>query len=313
MASGSITVVVPTFRRPEGLARVLDALRTQEDPGAPWDVVIVDNDHPGASVPEPVLRADGRPIPIRVVGESRRGASHARNRGIAEATGEVIAFLDDDVVPAPDWLLRLTEPILAGRCDGTGGRAVLDPTVPRPSWFDEAGLGPYLAAHAPSDVERPVDDGEYVITASAAFRADLLRATGGFDPELGPRGGVQLVNDDVALGDRFMSAGGRLHHLPGAVVVHELPASRLRPGYLLRRAHSQGRSDWRMQAGTLGPREAARRQSRWVRHEIQARWREGPWRASVAMHAATDAWRVAGALREAATHLLARRHPPKGV
>jgi GT2 family glycosyltransferase len=299
MAIRSVSVVVPTFRRPDGLRRALGALRAQEDPGIEWDVVVVDNDDaPGAS---PVFdeAAPTLPVTATLVREAARGASPARNRGAAAATGDVIAFLDDDVVPARDWLRELVAPIVAGRCDGTGGRVVLDPSVERPRWFDEDGLAPYLAAHEVAVEERPLARGEYVITASAAFRTDLLRATGGFDTDLGPREGTQLVNDDVALGDRFIAVGGRLHHVPAAVVVHELPPQRLRPGYLLRRAHSQGRSDWLLHTRTVGRKEALRRQLGWAGHQARVRWREGLLDARVAFHAVTDLARLAGAAREA--------------
>lgn len=299
MGIQTATVVVPTFRRPDGLRRALTAVAEQVDPGVPWDLLVVDNDDPPGAASAFADGTTGFPVPARLTREPRRGASAARNRGLAEATGDIVVFLDDDVVPAADWLRELVAPIVHGRCDGTGGRVVLDPSVPRPRWFDEPGLGPYLAAHDPTPAERPVARGEYVITASAAFRADLLRATGGFDTELGPRDGVQLVNDDVALGDAFVAAGGRLHHVPNAVVVHELPPQRLRPTYLLRRAYSQGRSDWILHSRTAGRREAARRQWGWARHEARARWAGRPWRLPIGFHACTDAARVAGAVREA--------------
>jgi glycosyltransferase involved in cell wall biosynthesis len=293
------TVVVPTFRRPAGLTRVLAALAGQLDPGVRWDVVVVDNDDPpGATATfEEHARAVG--VSVRLVRESERGASHTRNRGIAEATGSIIVFLDDDVVPAQDWLATLVEPIVAGRCNGTGGRVVLDPSVTRPEWFDEPGLGGYLAAHDPSPVEREVVEDEFVITANAAFDTAILRAGGGFDPQLGPREGTQLVNDDVLLCDRFIACGGRVHHVPAAVVVHELPAQRLRPRYLLARAHTQGRSDWILLAMRIGRRGAVENQVHWIGHEMKLRWREGPLRASTAFHACCDVVRVAGAAREA--------------
>jgi hypothetical protein len=110
------------------------------------------------------------------------------------------------------------------------------------------------------------------------------------------------VNDDVLLGERFVAAGGRLHHVPASVVVHELPPARLRPSYLLRRAYAQGRSDWRHLSRTVGRKEAIRRHGGWVRHEAVARLREGPWRLRVLFHAATDIVRVAGAAREAVVY-----------
>src|SRR5437867_4013380 len=113
----SATVVVCTFRRPAGLIRTLGGLAGQADPGLSWDVVVVDNDdQPGVAA----AYATARPslvVSVRLVHEARRGSAHARNRGIAESTGDIVAMLDDDVVPAPDWLSRLLEPIVHDRFD----------------------------------------------------------------------------------------------------------------------------------------------------------------------------------------------------
>jgi GT2 family glycosyltransferase len=304
------TVVVPTFRRPASLRRGLRALIVQKDPGVAWDVVVVDND-PGSahSVVDEVARESA--VAIRVVDEAVAGSAAARNRGIEEAAGEVTVFLDDDVVANDVWLGALLAPILAGRCDATGGRVVLDPAVRRPQWFDEAGIGGYLTAFDPATEERDVivERGEFVVTANAAFTTARLRETGGFRADLGPRPGAQLVNDDVLLTRRYAAGGGRVRFAPSAVVVHELPAVRLRRSYLLRRAHAQGRSDWRLDADELRGRRlaGARVPASWLQGELGRRWRERPWSAAVAFHVACDVARAAGGIREAVAASVGRR------
>lgn len=302
----SATVVVPTFRRRAALARALDGLARQTDAGIAWDVVVVDNDAGGPATSLPHL-----PVPARVVVEPNAGSAAARNRGISEATGAITVFLDDDVVPAPDWLRWLLEPIVAGRCDATGGRVVLDPAVARPAWLDEDGLGGYLAAFAPAGDERDLGEGEFVVTANAAFATPLLRATGGFRADLGPRPGTPLVNDDVLLTRRYVECGGRIRLVPRAVVVHELPAARLRPAYLLRRAYAQGRSDWRLDAAQLGRRRlgGARAPLHWLAVELGRRAAQRPRSVAVAFHAACDLARTAGSLREAAASTVTRDGP----
>jgi glycosyltransferase involved in cell wall biosynthesis len=245
-----VTVVVPTHRRPAALQRVLAGLAAQEGADFGWDVVVVDNDDgPGTAAPI-VAGVDSFPVPIRTVREPQLGASNARNRGIAEATGTIIAFVDDDVVPDRDWLVRIVEPLLAGRSDGVGGRVVTDRSVARPPWltpwmleylaeFDPAATEVDLRSLAPDVLREP-----YVLTANAAFTADILERCGGFDAVLGPRRGVPIVNDDLAVCRRVLAAGGAMRYVPAARVVHELPPGRLRRRYLLRRLYAQGRSDW---------------------------------------------------------------------
>lgn len=306
--SAPITVVVPTFRRPDGLTRALEALAGQQDPGAPWDVVVVDNDDPPGA--QPVFSGlaphfNGR---ARLVREARRGASRARNAGIAAASGEVVAFLDDDVVPAGDWLRQLVEPVLSGRCEGAGGRVLLDPAVAIPRWLGADFLG-YLSAFDLGDEVHDIGPDDYVLSASAAFRADALHRVGGFDPVLGPRPGVPMVNDDIDLCRRVMGDGGRISYVPSAVVVHELPHHRLTRRYMLRRTYAQGRSDWLLDREANSRRPLGGTQGIVVHlgRLLGDRMREGPWHPGVAMGAVLSVSQTTGFLREAAAAKLRRR------
>ena len=239
-----VTVVLPTYRRDDALARAMQGLAVQEDPGVTWDLVVVDNEDPPGADATYTAGAEGFPVPVRLVREAEKGACSARNRGLAEVTGTIVAFIDDDVVPNPDWLRRIIAPILAGRCDGTGGRVVLDPTVPVPGWMHPHVLA-LLSAFDLGDEERPLEPpDDYLLTANAAFVTEGIRAIGGFDPSLGPRPGVPMVNDDVDLFRRLVAAGHAVHYVPDAVVTHELPPERLNPKYVIRRAYAGGRSDW---------------------------------------------------------------------
>ena len=97
---GSVTVVLPTFRRPEGLARVLRSLANQQNPGVEWDLLVVDNDEGAEASAVFEMSRHRLPVAAALVHEPARGATRARNAGIERATGDVIAFVDDDVVPA---------------------------------------------------------------------------------------------------------------------------------------------------------------------------------------------------------------------
>jgi succinoglycan biosynthesis protein ExoM len=302
----SATVVLPTYLRPLSLARALWGLAGQEDPGVEWDIVVVDND-PRGSGAEAIKGLGGESLEclaprLHVVVEPTPGSAAARNRGIDGATGAVTVFLDDDVVPTTTWLRELLAPLIAGRCDAAGGRVILDPEIRRPAWFDDGALGGYLAAFDPASEERDLGSGEFVVTSNAAFATEQLRSSGGFRSDLGPRAGNPMVNDDVLLTRNFVAAGGRVRYTPAAVVVHELPAARLRPTYLLRRAYAQGRSDWRLDADVLAPRRlhGARVSLAWGVSELRRRARERGQGRMTLFHALCDVARTAGGLREAA-------------
>jgi glucosyl-dolichyl phosphate glucuronosyltransferase len=295
------TVILPTYRRPDSLARALDALAGQEDPGVPWDLIVIDNDGPPGAEETFRMRSPGFPVPARLVREDSRGSAYARNRGIAEATGDIVVMIDDDVVPAPDWLARLLEPILAGRCDATAGMVVLDPAVPRPRWFDEKKIGGYVSRLDLGPIERYLGETEIALTANAAWRADLLQVTGGFDPRLGPRGGIPIVNDDALLARKYRAAGGTMRYVPGAVVMHEVTPERLRPLAFLRRAYYFGRSEWMMEREKLerGRANGARVALASLLSQLRRRAGEGLQRPDVAFHAAVNVARTVGSVREA--------------
>src|SRR5437588_286923 len=157
------TVVVPTFRRPASLQRTLEALIAQRHPGVDWDVVVVDNDDAPEATEVVQALAPRMPIPIRCVQEPKRGACHARNRGISEVQAPITVFLDDDVIPADhDWLAHLLQPLLEHRCQGVAGRVLLDPHAPRPDWFNDSWDGGSLGQYDHGDEEQPVDPLDYI-------------------------------------------------------------------------------------------------------------------------------------------------------
>src|SRR5437763_5069266 len=216
-----VTVAVPTYRR-SSLTRTLTGLAAQQ-PGFDFEVVVVDND-PERSA-ESTVRAHTGSIAadVRYVTEQRSGASYARNAAIAAARAPVIAWCDDDVVPQPGWLEALVAPILSGRAEGTGGRVILDPDVPRPRWFDEVGIGGYITHFHLADEEYELGPREFVVTANAAYATDWLRPVGGFDPALGAMATINFGGQDIKLSRAVPAAGGRIRYVPSAVVVHELP------------------------------------------------------------------------------------------
>ncbi|MGW9195430.1 glycosyltransferase family 2 protein [Micromonospora chersina] len=180
-----ISVVVPTLGRPS-LATLLDALAGQLDelPGA--ELLLVDDrrDDTGELAVPGALAAY-----TKVLTGRGAGPAAARNLGWRAARGEWVVFLDDDVVPAPDWARRLRADLAVP--GGTGGvQGVVD--VPLP------------AHRRPTDWERGtagLAEGRW-ITADMAYRRAALAAVGGFDERF-PR----AYREDAELAHRVRRAG----------------------------------------------------------------------------------------------------------
>ena len=290
----AVTVAVPTARRAASLQRLLAALPAAMA-GVDAPVLVVDN-APSQPARDVVAAA---PLPVRYAVEPRAGSAYARNTALAQVQTPLVAFLDDDVVPRPGWLPALLAGMAAGAV-AAGGRVVLDPLVLRPAWLPEEGIGGYLSAHDLGPLARPLQPGEYLLTANAVFSVAALRAIGGFDPRLGPRPGSQLVADDVHVVRQLQAHGGTVVWQPEAVVEHELPEARMHRRWLLRRAYLQGRSDWLLDEAELRRRRAggARVALDWLLAEVAARRGERLRRQDVRFHLATDVARTVGAVRQ---------------
>jgi HAD superfamily hydrolase (TIGR01662 family) len=182
-----VAVVVPTIGRPS-LDVLLDALAAGAGP-RPAELVLVDDRRDGAPLtPE----RPGLP-PVRVVRTGGGGPARARNLGWRVARAEWIAFLDDDVVPDPDWYAKLDADLSRLPADVAGSQGRVRVPLPedrRPTDWERGTAG--LATSA-------------WITADLAYRRAALAAVGGFDERF-PR----AFREDSDLALRVMAAGGRL-------------------------------------------------------------------------------------------------------
>jgi len=255
-----ISVVVCTYNRCQSLSAALEDLAVQVMPDSnAWEIVVVDNnssDQTRKVVEEVSEKWPGR---FRYVFESRQGLSQARNRGIQESQGELIAFTDDDVQVEPDWLRNLTSNLFNGWI-GAGGRIVPTWKKPLPSWLsphDFHSMEPFVAFDAgavPRRLEKPP------FGANMAFRREVFHKYGGFRTDLGRIGNDLIGSEDTEFGRRLLAAGERLRYEPSAVVYHPVVEDRIQKSYFLSWWFDHGRADvreWPPGTNILGiPRRA---------------------------------------------------------
>ena len=125
-----LSIVVPTFRREVYLPPLLDAVAAQlADLPCAAELVLVDN--------SPEASARNVPLPgyVRYIHEPRAGVAHARNRGVAEARGTHVIFLDDDELPAPGWLAAFATAARQGVRAAFGAVEPRFETLPPPALF----------------------------------------------------------------------------------------------------------------------------------------------------------------------------------
>ena len=212
----TLSVVVPAYRRPEQLVRCLTALEHQDEPAD--DVVVVHRDDDEASR----AAAERFESLARRVVVSEPGQVAALRAGAAVATGEVIAFTDDDAEPRPDWCRRLRASFSDPSVGAAGGRDVVHgPSPPEPARGDQVGLvtggGRVVGRHHLGT--GPPRDVHHLKGVNMAIRSGLLRLPTGLRGE-----GAQVFND-LAVSLAVVNAGYRVVYDP-AIVVDHYPAAR---------------------------------------------------------------------------------------
>jgi glycosyltransferase involved in cell wall biosynthesis len=224
----------------------LNSLAAQMVPDSvDWEVLIVDNNSSDRTreVSEHVCsRYPGR---FRYLFEPEQGKSYALNAGIGAAQGEIVAFMDDDVVVDEIWLQKLIGAISDGECQGAGGRILPDRILTPPRWLPTEGRYA-LAPLAMFDLgNRAGELAEPPFGTNMAFRKTMFEKYGGFRTDLGPRPGSEIRNEDTEFGLRLLAAGERLRYEPSAVVYHPIPEYRLQKKYFLAWWFDKGRGDVR--------------------------------------------------------------------
>lgn len=242
------TIVVCTRNRCSSLKRTLESLAALEvQPGLKFEVLVVDNGSSDAT-PQTVAEYPRRDaITLRYATERRAGQAHARNTGLRLSKGDVIFFVDDDLLVPPDWLLAMTEPFLGGGHDYFAGTIRLAPELER-SWMTSKHRSWLCDSTRLSRHEREC------IGASFGFSRAVLERVPAFDPNLGP--GRLGFLDDTLFTLQLAEAGFKRALVSGASAVHHPSVDRLLRRAWLDRARASGRSTayvahhWRHESGT---------------------------------------------------------------
>lgn len=228
-----ISAIVCTYNRSRLLAEALSHIVAQQADGLRYEVIVVDNNSTDNTrqVVEGFTAASR--VAVRYLAERRQGVSHARNAAIAAARAPLLAFFDDDVMVARDWLLKIKRRLGAHReVDYVGGKVLPRWQVAPPAWLLPDNWAP-IAAQDYGDRPFVVDSAATrgLISANLAIRRRALDAVGGFRPELQRvRDGIGSMEDQELL-ERLAHAGFRGLYAPEIVVWADVPQARMTRRY----------------------------------------------------------------------------------
>lgn len=240
-----LTVCICTRDRPRYVRDCLDGLRRQTVSRDHFAILIVDSDSGPAGAAELARLATDNAA--RLVRLDHSGISLARNAGAWAARTPFIAYIDDDAIPAADWIENILHAISQpGRRPAViGGRILPRWEAPLPSWWpislrgvlsiiEHEGLGEYRTASVPKGLEP--------YAANMTVHVLSLLAAGGFGGAVGRYGNSLLSDEEVQLAWMLQDAGYSVRYNSRIVVYHQIQARRLEPEWLLSRLYWQGAS-----------------------------------------------------------------------
>jgi len=265
-----LTVCICTHDRPRYVRDCLEGLRRQSVARDGFSVLLVDSASSRIAAAE--LQALAAQHDARLIRMDHVGVSLARNAGAWAARTQFIAYIDDDAIPATDWIASILDSVARPGRPPTliGGRILPKWEAPLPAWWpaslrgvlsiiEHEGEGEYRTPAVPKGLEP--------YAANMVVHVLSLIAAGGFGGAVGRYGSSLLSDEEVQLAWSLQDAGCSVRYDSRIVVHHQIQARRLDPEWLLSRLYWQG-------ASTVLTRR--------LLHQPETVWRELPRRVAVA-------------------------------
>jgi GT2 family glycosyltransferase len=260
-----LSLVIATRSRAELLDRCLASLACQAGLSDRFEIIVVDN----ADAPDPALEAVCRSpayagLTMVYIHHPQRGSSEARNRGAAQARGDWLGFLDDDVLLPTGWLQRALQFGADTQALIYGGPYTPLYESPKPAWFKDAyASGEYG--------EQPgwLGERKYLFAGNLFVRRGLFWELGGFATGLGP-GTRYFYGEETDFQHRAARLGARIWYDPGLRVQHHTAPDKLSTGWFLRTSWQKGRAKALIfqQDYTRGRAAGLRQRLTWTRQAL---------------------------------------------
>lgn len=239
-----ISVVICTHNRCAHLANTLAGLaRIPVPPDLAWELLVVDNNSSDATRQTVMAFIRNEPqLRVKYILEPVTGLSKARNRGIAESQGTIFAFIDDDVLVSPQWLVEVRNAFQKYDAVCVSGRVLLHQNIRIPSWWHEAydiTVGKFDRGTS-AIVYQQGDHRIAGIGANMMFKREAFDKYGLFRTDMGRKGSQLTTGEETEMILRLRANNETIVYCPDVLVYHCPPEKRFSKRYLLRNFYHLG-------------------------------------------------------------------------
>ncbi len=253
-----LTVIICTYNRDKYIYECLSRLAANTEYES-WELVVVNNNSTDKTAEECARFANDFPdVHYRYFVETQQGLSYARNRGITEAKGDWLIFLDDDAMVEHDYIRNLQAHLRQHPKVGAfGGQIKPFFEDGEPDWYSTWSMG-FVSAIDRGDRVHVFPAKKFPIGANMGIKRDVIEQIGLFNTELGRTGNNLLAGEEKDLFYRIHEAGYEILYFPNIGVRHCIPGRRTTYEFVSRLAYGVGVSE-RLRTKNIGTMSYATR------------------------------------------------------
>lgn len=250
-----LSIIISTYNNAASLVRTLNSVAKQDADKSLWECIVVNNNSTDDTAERVTdFAKEHADINIRLVDEEKQGLSYARNRGIAEAKGQFLAFIDDDETINEGFVSAYVDLFRNHGAFAAAGALKVCYDSARPKW---------MSHYTEKMIANPLDLGREIITITStvtptggnmAFNRELFNLYGAFDTTLGRKGDELFGGEENDMFKRIRDLGERVFYTPHAVAYHHIADRKLTPEYFDRLSYGVGVSK-RLRAEKFGTEE----------------------------------------------------------
>lgn len=240
-----LSIIVSTYNRELYILDSLMSLKDQSSSYDSYEVIIVDNNSTDTTplLCMQFLQQKGE-LHAHYFKETSQGLSYARNRGIAVAKGDIIAFIDDDAVACRDYVSNTIAWFNAHpHCAAIGGRIFPKYETKCPLWMPRA-LTPLFSILDMGEKPQSFSNKSYPVGANMAFRKQVFETCGVFNTQLGRTGKNMLGGEEKDIFYRIRQKQLQIWYVPNVWVYHIIPAQRTTKEFIVKQAIGVGQSEY---------------------------------------------------------------------
>lgn len=236
-----VSVIICTYNRSAFLEKCIKSILSNKFSEKSYEILIIDNNSVDQTK-EIVHQFIKGKSNIKYIKEEQVGLSFARNRGITEAKGNIVAFIDDDVEVNSNYInsiVQFSEKYPDEVC--ISGKVIPVWNFQKPSWFSTEFASIVGETTYGANV-RILNYREYPIGCNMIFKKDIFNEIGLFNTELGIKGDQLYLGEEVEICDRILKLGKKIYYLPDAFVYHSVHENKVNTEYISKRLSLEGDS-----------------------------------------------------------------------